>query len=79
MNLTTIDISDVDVREGQEVIFISEEKGSPLSLEQQAKRAGMIPYDMLVHLNKEMFSYSLMGYKIEHYLVNTFDVPLLLK
>lgn len=55
MNLTTIDISDIDVKEGQEIIFISEEKGSPLSLEQQAKRAGMIPYDMLVHLNKEMF------------------------
>ena len=55
MNLTTIDISDDDVKESQEVIFISEEKKSPLSLEQQAKRAGMIPYDMLVHLNKEMF------------------------
>ncbi len=55
MNLTMIDISDVDTQEGQEIIFISENKNSPLSLEQQAERAGMIPYDMLVHLNKEMF------------------------
>lgn len=55
MNLTIVDISDVDVREGQEIIFISEEKNSTISLEQQAERAGMIPYDMLVHLNKEMF------------------------
>ncbi len=55
MNLTMIDISDVDTQEGQEIIFISENKNSPLSLEQQAERAGMIPYDMLVHLNKDMF------------------------
>lgn len=55
MNLTTIDISDVDAQEGQEIVFISEEKNSPLSLESQAERANMIPYDVLVHLNKEMF------------------------
>ena len=55
MNLTTIDISDVDAQEGQEIVFISEEKNSLLSLERQAERANMIPYDMLVHLNKEMF------------------------
>ena len=55
MNLTTIDVSDVDAHEDQEVIFISEQKDSPLSLERQAERANMIPYDMLVHLNKEMF------------------------
>lgn len=56
MNLTTIDISDiVDVQVGDEVIYISENKHSPLSLEQQSVRANMIPYDVLVHLNKEMF------------------------
>lgn len=56
MNLTTIDISDVsDAQVGDEVIYISEDKYSPLSLEQQSVRANMIPYDMLVHLNKEMF------------------------
>lgn len=56
MNLTTIDISDVlDAQVGDEVIYISEDKHSPLSLEQQSVRAQMIPYDMLVHLNKEMF------------------------
>jgi alanine racemase len=55
MNLTIVDISDVEGQEGQEIVFISEDKNSPLSLEQQAKRAGMIPYDILVHLNKEMF------------------------
>lgn len=55
MNLTTIDISDVDAQEGQEIVFISEEKNSPISLESQAERANMIPYDVLVHLNKEMF------------------------
>ena len=55
MNLTTIDISDVDAQEGQEIVFISEEKNSLLSLERQAERANMISYDMLVHLSKEMF------------------------
>lgn len=56
MNLTTIDMThlpDVDV--GNEVIVIHEERDSPVSLEKQAERAGMIPYDMLVHINKEMF------------------------
>lgn len=56
MNLTTIDISDVfDAQVGDEVIYINEDKHSPLSLEQQSVRANMIPYDVLVHLNKEMF------------------------
>lgn len=56
MNLTTIDISHVaEVAVGDEVIIIDENADSPVSLERQAERAGMIPYDMLVHLNKEMF------------------------
>lgn len=55
MNLTTIDISNVDAYEGQEVIFISEQKDFPLSLERQSERANMIPYDFLVHLNKEIY------------------------
>ena len=56
MNLTSIDISGVpDIQVGDEVIYMSEDKHSPLSLEQQSVRAQMIPYDMLVHLNKEMF------------------------
>lgn len=56
MNLTVVDISDVPhVAVGDEVIYISEERDSQLSLERQAERAQMIPYDMLVHLNKEMF------------------------
>jgi alanine racemase len=56
MNLTTIDISDApDAQVGDEVIYISEDKHSPLSLERQSERAQMIPYDVLVHLNKEMF------------------------
>lgn len=54
MNLTTIDISHIDTCEGQEVIFISEDIDSPLSLVRQAERANMIQYDMLVHLNKEL-------------------------
>ena len=56
MNLTTIDISHVaEVAVGDEVIIIDENADSPVSLERQAERAGMIPYDVLVHLNKEMF------------------------
>lgn len=56
MNLTVVDISDVShVTVGDEVVYISEERDSALSLERQAERAQMIPYDMLVHLNKEMF------------------------
>lgn len=56
MNLTVVDISDVPhVAVSDEVIYISEERDSQLSLERQAERAQMIPYDMLVHLNKEMF------------------------
>ena len=56
MNLTTIDISHVaDVAVGDEVVVIDENTDSPVSLERQAERAVMIPYDMLVHLNKEMF------------------------
>lgn len=59
MNLTTIDISHIDVCGGQEIMFISEDPDSPLSLVRQAERANMIPYDMLVHLNKEMFRVNL--------------------
>jgi alanine racemase len=56
MNITTIDITHMtDVQEWDEVIFVSEDCSSLLSLESQAKRANMIPYDFLVHLNKEMF------------------------
>ena len=38
-----------------EVIFIDENKDSPGSLIRQAERVHMIPYDMLVHMNKEMY------------------------
>lgn len=56
MNLTSIDISGVpDIQVGDEVIYISENKNSPLSLERQSERAQIISYDTLVHLNKEMF------------------------
>ncbi len=59
MNLTTIDISEVDVQVGDEVIIINEDTESPVSLIRQSERAGMIPYDMLVHFNKEMYRTSL--------------------
>lgn len=56
MNLTTIDISHrADIHEHQEVTLISEDPLSPLSLERQSERAQMIPYDILVHMNKEMY------------------------
>lgn len=56
MNLTTIDISDIpDCAVGQEVVIFDENPASPVSLEKQATRANMIPYDMLVHINKEMY------------------------
>lgn len=51
-----IDISEVpNPVIGEEVIFIHEDKNSPISLEKQAKAIGIIPYDLLVHLNKEMY------------------------
>lgn len=56
MNITIIDISKVTQPAiGEEVIFISEDPTSPISLERQAKVIDVIPYDLLVHLNKEMY------------------------
>ena len=56
MNITMIDISKViDPVVGEEVTYISEDTESPVSLEKQAKTIGVIPYDLLVHLNKEMY------------------------
>jgi alanine racemase len=56
MNLTTIDMThSPDVKIGDEVVFIDEKIDSPVCLFRQCERAQMIPYDMLVHLNKEMF------------------------
>lgn len=56
MNLTTIDISHViDAKIGDEVVIIDENYESPVSLVRQSERAQTIPYDMLVHMNKEMF------------------------
>lgn len=56
MNITMIDISKVaDPVIGEEVTYISEDPGSSISLEKQAKAIGVIPYDLLVHLNKEMY------------------------
>lgn len=55
MNLTTIDITHCDGCVGDEVVVIDENPLSPISLLQQSERAQMIPYDILVHLNKEMY------------------------
>ena len=56
MNITIIDISHVpEPIIGEEVVIISENPKSPVSLEKQAKVIDMIPYDLLVHLNKEMY------------------------
>ncbi len=56
MNLTTIDVTAIpDAALGDEVIVIDENPQSQISLMRQSERAGMIPYDMLVHMNKEMF------------------------
>lgn len=56
MNITIIDISEVsNPIIGEEVVFISENPLSPVSLEKQAKIIDVIPYDLLVHLNKEMY------------------------
>jgi alanine racemase len=55
MNLTTIDITHCDARVGDEVVVIDENPTSPISLLRQSERAQMIPYDILVHLNKEMY------------------------
>ena len=59
MNLTTIDISHViDAKIGDEVVIIDENYESPVSLVRQAEHAQTIPYDMLVHMNKEMYRMS---------------------
>ena len=56
MNITVINISKVpNPIVGEEVVYISEMSDSPISLEKQAKTIGVIPYDLLVHLNKEMY------------------------
>lgn len=55
MNITTIDLSSIDAQEGDEVLIIDENRDSPVSLLRQSERANMIPYDMLVHLSKEMY------------------------
>lgn len=56
MNITMIDISHLpEPIIGEEVVFISEDQKSPVSLEKQAEKVEMIPYDLLVHLNKEMY------------------------
>jgi alanine racemase len=56
MNISIIDISEVSHPTiGEEVIFISEDINSPVSLEKQAKVIDVIPYDILVHINKEMY------------------------
>lgn len=59
MNLTTIDITHMtDVKIGDEVAVVSEDVESPVSLLRQVERAQIIPYDMLVHMNKEMYRMS---------------------
>lgn len=55
MNLTTIDVSHVDATIGDDVVVIDENPDSPASLFQQGQKTGIILYDMLVHMNKEMF------------------------
>lgn len=55
MNLTTIDISHISACVGDDVIVIDDDIHSPVSLLRQSERASMIPYDMLVHFNKEMY------------------------
>lgn len=56
MNITIIDITEVTQPHiGEEVVFISEDPLSPVSLEKQAQVIDVIPYDLLVHLNKEMY------------------------
>ena len=56
MNLATIDITDVPGAEvGDEVVVIDEHPDSSVSLLKQSERVGMIPYDILVHLNPLMY------------------------
>lgn len=55
MNLTTIDITDAPAQVGDEIVVIDENPDSPASLLRQSERMQNISYDMLVHMNKEMF------------------------
>lgn len=55
MNLTTIDVSHIEATVGDDVVVIDENSDSPASLFQQGQKTGTILYDMLVHMNKEMF------------------------
>lgn len=56
MNITIIDISEIEnpIR-WEQVIFISEDPQSPISLEKQSQKIGTIPYDLLVHMNHQMY------------------------
>lgn len=56
MNITVVDLTNVESPTiGEEVVYIHEDPSSHVSLEKQAKAINVIPYDLLVHLNKEMY------------------------
>ncbi|MBI4037630.1 alanine racemase [Candidatus Curtissbacteria bacterium] len=51
MNITTIDVTDVDVRLGNKVVVYSDKIADVNSLENVAANVGTIPHELLVHLN----------------------------
>lgn len=54
MNITTVDVSHVDAKAGDEVIVISANKDDKNSVENIAKTCRTIPYDILVHIPSQL-------------------------
>lgn len=54
MNITTVDVSGVDAKAGDEVIVISAKKEDKNSVENIAKRCAMIPYEVLVRIPSQL-------------------------
>lgn len=54
MNMSSIDVTDLDVKLEDKVIILSEKKEDLNSLVNLAKLANTIPYDILVHINPSL-------------------------
>lgn len=54
MNITTVDVSNVDAKAGDEVIVISADKADKNSVENIAEMCGTISYEILVHIPAQL-------------------------
>jgi len=54
MNHTMINVTDIDVNIGDEVVIYSDIQDSEVSFNEQAKKAGTIPYELMVRLSESV-------------------------